>query len=267
MSRATTPASRRRPLFLALGGLLVAGLVGALIAWQLYFAGEPPVRASIGDAAGVLQSGTPTEPAAVASDAPEPTSATAPAGGLDGIDGTWTVDTSVGSFADYTSAWAGFRVNEVLGQGIGSTTAIGRTPAVSGSLTLEGQTLTAATLEVDLTIITSDRPRRDDAIQRALDTSQFPTATFVLTAPVDLGGVPADGETVSVSATGDLTIHGVTRSVDLPLEAQLVGDAVVVVGSAPITFSDFGVEMPSAPIVVSVEDSGIVELQLFFRRA
>jgi polyisoprenoid-binding protein YceI len=66
---------------------------------------------------------------------------------------------------------------------------------------------------------------------------------------------------------GDLTIHGVTQSIVFPLEARLVGDTIVVVGSTAVTFSDFGVTMPSAPIVVSVEDNGILELQLFFSRA
>jgi len=31
-------------------------------------------------------------------------------------------------------------------------------------------------------------------------------------------------------------------------------------------FADYGVEVPSAPIVISVEDEGIVEIQLFLRR-
>jgi len=185
----------------------------------------------------------------------------------DGIEGTWTIDTDIGWFADYTSAWAGFRVNEVLGQGIGATTAIGRTPSVTGELIIEGETLTAASIEADLTTIASDRPRRDDAIQRALETAQFPTATFVLTQPVELAGVPADGATVTANAIGDLTIHGETRSVVFPLEARLIGDTIVVVGSTGVTFSDFGVSMPSAPIVVSVEDIGLLELQLFFERA
>ena len=275
MSRAATLPARRRPLLLAVIALFVAGVAGAVIVWQLFFSGEPPAQASIDDAAGVLASQRPvaatatpeaTEPAAAVPGTTQPT--TEPTTAATGaVDGTWTVDTSVGSFADYTSAWAGFRVNEVLGQGIGSTTAIGRTPSVTGELTLDGQTLSGASIEVDLTSITSDRPRRDDSIQEALETGQFPTATFVLTQPVDLGGVPADGETVSATAIGDLTIHGVTRSIEFPLEAQLVGDTIVVVGSTAVTFSDFGVEMPRGPIVISVEDAGILELQLYFSRA
>jgi polyisoprenoid-binding protein YceI len=280
MQRTTPAGTSRRPL-LIVAALGVAAAVAALAVWLLFFAGEPPAQASIGGAAETLESAEPTsaatdssagaataEPSVAATDSRPASSAAATTGGSStGVDGTWTLDTSVGSFGDYSSAWAGFRVNEVLAQGIGSTTAIGRAPAVSGSLTLDGQTLTAASIEVDLTTITSDRPRRDDAIQRSLETSQYPTATFVLTMPVDLGTVPADGQTVTVTATGDLTIHGVTQSIEFPLQAQLVGDTIAVVGSAPIDFTRFGITMPSAPVVVSVEDHGTLELQLFFTRS
>ena len=69
-----------------------------------------------------------------------------------------------------------------------------------------------------------------------------------------------------MAAVGDLTVAGVTEEVTVDLEAQVVGDTIVVVGSTPIRFSDFGVEVPSAPIVVSVEDEGLVELQLLLVR-
>jgi hypothetical protein len=39
-----------------------------------------------------------------------------------------------------------------------------------------------------------------------------------------------------------------------------------VVGSFPIVFADHGIEAPGASIVVSVEDHGIVEFQLFLTR-
>ena len=52
--------------------------------------------------------------------------------------------------------------------------------------------------------------------------------------------------------------------VSLPLEAQFVDGRIVVVGSLDVTFSDYGVTVPSAPILVSADDHGTVELQLFF---
>jgi len=170
------------------------------------------------------------------------------------------------SFENSTGTFVGFRVDEEL-SGIGSTTAVGRTPAVTGTMTIDGTKVTAASIEADMTQLTTNNSRRDRPAKGALGTSQFPTATFELTAPIDLGDAAATGAKTSVTATGDLTIKGVTKSVQFPLEAQLAGDTVVVVGSLDVLFSDYGISAPRAPIVVSVDDHGPIELQLFFTRA
>lgn len=185
-----------------------------------------------------------------------------------GVAGTWAVDTSVGefNFENSTGTFVGFRVHEQL-SGIGSTTAVGRTPAVSGTITVEGSKLAAATITADMTALTTNNSRRDGPARRALGTSQFPTATFVLTSPVDLGDAATSGAKTTVTATGDLAVHGVTKSVQIPLEAQLTGDTIVAVGSLDVVFSDFGVAAPTAPIVLSVDDHGQMELQLFFQRS
>ena len=182
-----------------------------------------------------------------------------------GIAGTWTVDTSIGtfSFEDSTGTFVGFRVQEEL-TGIGSTTAVGRTPEVSGTMTIDGTTVTAVSVEANMDAITTNDSRRDDNARRALDTDEFPVATFELTQPIELGDAAASGEPVAVTAIGDLTIHGTTLPVEIPLEAQLVDGVVVVVGSVDVVFADYGVSVPDAPIVVSAEDHGVIELQLFF---
>ena len=183
------------------------------------------------------------------------------------VSGQWTVDAETGEF-DYESAtgsFVGFRIEEVLSS-IGSTTAVRRTGDVSGALTIDGSVLTAASFDVDMTTITTEESRRDDNVQDALETGDFPTATFTLTEPVELGAGAATGDAVSVTAAGDLTIHGVTQSVSIPIEAQLVGDTIVVVGSIAIVFADYDVAVPESQIVVSVEDEGVLELQLLFTR-
>lgn len=176
------------------------------------------------------------------------------------ITGSWTVDTETGDF-DYetaTGTFAGFRIAEEL-SGIGSTTAVGRTGDVSGTMDIDGETVTAATFDIDLSTVTTDDSRRDDKVQDALAT---PTATFTLTEPIELGTGAANGEAVSVTASGEMTINGVTNAVEFPLEAQLVDGTVVVVGSLDIAFSDYDVEVPSSPIVLSVDDNGTLEMQL-----
>ena len=184
----------------------------------------------------------------------------------DEISGTWTVDTSIGSFSEFTSAYVGFRVEEELARGIGSATAVGRTPIVSGTFELDGATLVAAEIIADLSKIRTDRAGRDGKVKQALDTGNHPEATFTLFGPVDLGDLPVEGAEVAMTAAGTLMIKGVTNDIQVDLAATLVGEIVTVVGTFDITFADYGVEAPSAPIVVSVEDHGVVEIQLFLTR-
>jgi hypothetical protein len=83
----------------------------------------------------------------------------------------------------------------------------------------------------------------------------------VLTEPIDLGDAVESGAPVAVEATGELTIHGVTTTVTLPLDAQLVDGTIVVTCSLDIALSTYGVEAPTAPIVVSVSDEATIELR------
>ena len=181
----------------------------------------------------------------------------------DSIDGTWTVDTSIGDISDGSSTFVGFRINEVLDPG-GETTAVGRTPDVSGQLDAAGTVIESFTIEADLTTLATDNTFRNGAIQRTLGTDQFPTASFVSTAPVDLGALPVEGEVFSATVPGTLTIKDISQDIEVELQAGRGGDTVVAVGTWPIEFADFEIDMPSAPIVVSVEDNGLLEWQVFF---
>jgi polyisoprenoid-binding protein YceI len=184
-----------------------------------------------------------------------------------GVDGTWKVDDSIGDFSDFTSSFVGFRVQEELA-GIGAKSAVGRTPDVTGTLVIEGTTVPTTKIDVDMTTLETDDSRRDGAIRRqAIETSRFPTAAFELTEPVEFDAVPEDGTPVSVNAVGNLTLHGVTREVTFPLKAQLNGDVITVTGSLDVQFADYDIGKPSAAIVLSVEDHGVIELQLFFTKS
>ena len=176
-----------------------------------------------------------------------------------GLVGRWEV------LAD-GSSFAGYRVEEELAR-IGATTAVGRSTVLTGSLVFDGAAITEVVIEVDLTALTSDDSRRDGALRRqALETNTYPTTTFTLTEPIPIDAVPAEGVALSVTATGDLTLHGVTREVQIPMEGQLVGDRVAVVGSLEIIFADYDMDPPSAFIVLEVDDHGIMEFQLVFER-
>ena len=184
------------------------------------------------------------------------------------LDGVWTVqvaDDAGDLQGEPTVSFAGFRVDEVLNS-IGDFTAVGRTADVAGSIELSSTALVAATVEVTMSTLRTDNSFRDGRIYGALNTSEYPKAVFTLAEPVELPAGMAEGEAFSGSAEGDLTIKGVTNRVAFDLQAQLVGDIIVAVGSSDVVFSDYGVTAPTAPVVVSVEDHGIMEFQLLFTR-
>ncbi len=275
----------RRKTFLTVAILLL--IVAAAVAvgvWRVL--GSAPEEVSLDEAVEVAQQAQADEPAADAETAsasapasdeaqssdsessPDAPATDAPAVAVAGVDGSWEVDAETGTFTleDATGSFVGFRVNEELAR-IGEFTAVGRTGAVSGTMEIVGQRVTATEIVVDLTTLKTDDSRRDQAVQRALRTPQNPTATFALTDELDIEGAAAGGVAVATSAPGDLTVNGITLPVVIDIEAQLVGDLIVVVGSVEIVFADFDVSIPQVPIVLSAEDHGTMEFRLLFRRA
>ena len=178
--------------------------------------------------------------------------------------GTWVVDTEFIAFDSDAGAgsWVGYRIDEEL-SGIGAYTAVGRSPRVEGEIVIDGAQVLSAVLRADLQGLVSDNANRDARVRPIF--ADRPV-TFTLTAPVDFGGVPADGQRVAVSARGVLRIGEVERDVVIELSADVTGSRLVVTGSTIITLADFGVSVPSAPVVLSVSDEATIELQLFLTR-
>ena len=172
-----------------------------------------------------------------------------------GVSGTWTVT---------SGSAVGYRVQEVLfGQ---SNTAAGRTSAVTGSITIDGKTVSAATVTVDMTTVSSDQQRRDNQFNgRIMDTASYPTATFKLSSPIVLSSIPAIGVQGSTQATGVLTMHGTSKTVTFTIKGQRTSSGIQVTGQIPITFADWNIPNPSfGP--VTTDDHGILEFLLVLTR-
>ena len=214
------------------------GVVGGPWVYVNLIAGEAPAPLA-GTSTGTQAAGTTSS-----------TSDSAP------TDGTWNVA---------SGSQVGYRVDEVLfGQ---STTAVGRTSDVTGSMNVSGTTIDAATFTVDMTTVASDQQRRDNQFHgRIIQTSTYPTATFELTEPITFDGVPSVGSTVSKSVTGKLMLRGTTKIVNVDLTGDRTASGITVSGSIPIVFADWGIPNPSfGP--VSTEDNGILEFALNFTHA
>ena len=199
----------------------------------------------------------PTTEASSAPASSTPASST-PAGGgsASTVDGNWNIT---------AESELRYRVRESI-NGF-DTEGVGSTNQVTGVLTLAGSTATAADFTVDMTTFTSDEDRRDGQFNgRIMAVDQFPTSEFHLTAPIDFGSVPAEGESITASATGDLTLRGVTNSVTFELTARLQNGRIGVLGAIPVVFADYGIPNPSFA-TITTEDNGLLEFVLVFERA
>ena len=180
-------------------------------------------------------------------------------------DGVWYVDTDSGSFSfeEASGSFVGFRVKEELVK-IGDITAVGRTEQVEGELSIQNGQLVSVSITADLSAIVTNDSRRDNAARNAMNVKENPIASFVLDQPVDLP--ETDGSQIALQAEGQLTVNGISKAVIFELEAEAVARSIVVVGQTEVIFADYDIAVPSASIVVSAEDHGVVEFQLLFVR-
>jgi len=231
-------------------------LVVAVLGYSFWYAkygnqADKPVDQSTADS---LLDATTTSPATEPSPstALEGTTTTEPVG----ADGTWSVS---------PESIVGYRVKESI-NGF-STEANGRTNAVTGSLVISGTTASSGEFTVDMTTFKSDESRRDGQFNgRIMSVDEFPTSTFVLTQPIDFGEVPSEGGTIPATASGDLTLRGVTKPVTFEISATYRNGRIAVLGNIPVVFADFGIPNPSIA-TISTEDNGLLEFVLIFDRA
>lgn len=216
---------------LAILALVVAG------SWAFIWSGDAPDKLTIDDASSSVTTGAGNE----ATD--------------DGsTDGTWEAT---------SDSIVGYRIKETLFGA--SATAVGRTSDIEGSITVAGTEVTAGSFTVDMTTVKSDKSQRDGQFQgRIMETSTFPTATFKLTEPIELSSTEA-GQEITATATGELTLHGVTKTVTFDVVSKLEAGSIKVNGSIPVTFSEYDIDDPSGG-PAQVGDEGILEFTLVFTK-
>ncbi|MDQ7734567.1 YceI family protein [Halomonas sp. SpR1] len=106
----------------------------------------------------------------------------------------------------------------------------------------------SAEIEVQVNSLTSNHAERDRHIlsDDFLNASEFPTATFTST------GFESTGENEGV-LTGDLTLHGETQEIEMPVTLMGEGDdpwgnyRAGFEGSTTLTLSDYGIDMSDFP--------------------
>jgi polyisoprenoid-binding protein YceI len=263
----------RNRLIAITGAIVVVAGIGLYVAYDQVLRGDStPALALPSQAAASSDTGSAatSDPTAGASADPAGESASADPGTGSG---SVTAASAVGTWTIGSGSLAGYRVREQLANLAAESDAVGRTDAVTGSVTLtaagDSVQVTAADISVDTTSIASDESRRDNRLRNeGLQTNEYPTATFTLTSPVDVPAEIFAGTIVDVTLHGDLTLHGSTKTVDIPAKAQMQGGQVQVQGAITFPLADYGIEAPNiGGFIVSIADEGTLEFLLLLEPA
>lgn len=240
----------RPALILVVLALLVVG--GGAAAYIVFLRGDNVAPLSLPSAAPRASASSGTAGASAGASLPATSSGPIDAAGLPGA---WTIG---------AASVVGYRVRERLASLSADSDAVGRTSSITGSVTIAdsagSMTVAAAEFSVDMTTLKSDRAMRDNRLRRdGIETDDFPTSTFKLTTPVALAAGATTGAPADVTLHGELTLHGVTKTVDIPAKAQLNGGLIQVLGSFAFPFADFAINPPNVGGFVTVQDNGTLE--------
>jgi polyisoprenoid-binding protein YceI len=93
------------------------------------------------------------------------------------------------------------------------------------------------------------------------DVAQFPKSTFTSTS-IRPGG--ENGATHTIS--GNLTLHGVTKSITFPAKIRVAGDVIEVDSEFAIKRKDFGIVYPGMPDDL-IKDDVLIKLKLRAKKA
>ena len=216
-----------------------------------------------------------TDPATSASGAATAGTATAPAvtAGATSAATTASSSTSAGRTFQIVpeQSQASYQVTEKFLNRALPNQAVGTTSAIQGTLVINTTgkpTASIPKMTVDLSTLTSDQSRRDNMIrQNWLQSSQFPTATFVSTG---IQGAPdsyTEGQEVSFKLLGNLTIHNTTKPATFDVKAKLAGDTVTGTATTNLLMKDFGFDPPNIAGMLSVTDGVTVTVNFTAKAA
>jgi polyisoprenoid-binding protein YceI len=189
-----------------------------------------------------------SEPTAVApAPEPEPTAPAAPEAAASRV---FVIDSAQSSVE--------YAVDEVFLSENRPYRAVGVTNAIEGEFQVAADGAIAGEvtrMRVDLRTLKSDSPRRDNAIRgRWLESDTYPYADFVSTDALDLPTDYAEGDEVTFTLVGDMTVRDVTKSVTWVVTGVLQDGVVTGQATTSIVMSDFGFDPPNIANMIKVED-------------
>jgi len=158
-----------------------------------------------------------------------------------------------------------FKINEVLRGN--PFTVVGTTKAIEGYVdlnTFSPADTSIGSIRVDAGTLKTDDSRRDGMISRFILQATEAENRYITLQPRNVS-INADtietGQSYDMTIVGDLTVRGLTRSVEFSGEFTLT-DENTLKGTATtvILYPDYDIAIPSVPFVASVDDEVVLEI-------
>jgi len=141
----------------------------------------------------------------------------------------------------------------------------GKTSDVTGTIVADPANPAASNVQVTINIDSLDTGvslRNKEMRERYLQTDKFGTATFKsisVTGPASI----APNQPAEISVTGDMTLHGVTKRMTIPVRVVLIPEGRIhATSNFKIHMPDFGINVPHT-ILVTVNDEVPVRLDVW----
>jgi polyisoprenoid-binding protein YceI len=141
----------------------------------------------------------------------------------------------------------------------------GKTSDVTGTIVADPASPSASSVQIAINVDSLDTGvslRNKEMRERYLQTDKFGTATFKsvsVTGPASL----APNQPAEISVAGDLTLHGVTKRMTIPVRVVLIPDGRIhATTNFKIHMPEFGISVPHT-ILVTVNDDVPVRLDVW----
>jgi polyisoprenoid-binding protein YceI len=153
----------------------------------------------------------------------------------------------------------------------------GTATKISGTITADPANPAASSVDLTIDVASLDTGvamRNEHLRDRYLAAEKFPTMSFKsisVTAPVRAIGA---NQPVDVSVTGDMTLHGVTKRITVPVRVVVIpeseltrtsrgaGDWIHATTTFPIKLTDFGIEVPEK-LLMKVSNDISIKVDVF----
>lgn len=140
----------------------------------------------------------------------------------------------------------------------------GSFPNFSGAVTLSPDSITdsSVSITIDTTTLEADQERLTSHLRSDdfFDVEVYPTATFASTSIAE----GAEGNATH-TVTGNLTLHGVEKSISFPATLELIGGSINILSEFHINRQDFGISYTGASDNL-IRDEVVIRIILSLRR-